>query len=176
MDKEYLTVKEYAEIKGCSTQYVYRILQTKLQPFVVVINGQRFIKASIFDTEEANQPTNETNQTNQVAQEKIKPSSFADYDEMKRINKRNEEIIDDLRAQLKDKDIQLQQMNEKIVSLFETNQRLTENNQQLQLNYQYLLGDGKINKYEEVNVEGAGAEEIESDRPKKRGFLSRFFK
>ena len=37
MEKEYLTVKEYAEIKGCSSQYVYRLLQTKLQPFVVLV-------------------------------------------------------------------------------------------------------------------------------------------
>ena len=176
MEKELLTVKEYAELKGCSTQYVYRILKTKLQPFVVVINGQNYIKSSVFNADEAPKPTNQTNQTNQVERENFKPSSLADNDEMKRINKRNEEIIDDLRAQLKDKDLQLKQMNEKIVSLFETNQRLTENNQQLQLNYQYLLGDGKIKNYEEVNVESADAEEIQTDRQKKRGFLSRFFK
>lgn len=176
MEKEYLSVKEYAEIKGCSTQYVYRILQTKLQPYVVVVEGKKCLKIEVLDKEETNQPTNSTNQTNQVANEGFKSSSSSNFEEMKRINERNENLIDDLRAQLKEKDAQLSQLNEKVISLFETNQRLMENNQQLQLNYQLLLGDGKIKQYEEVNVEGASAEEIVEEEPKRKGFFSRFFK
>lgn len=176
MDKELLTVKEYAEIKGCSTQYVYRILQTKLQPFVVVVNGQKYIKSSVFNAEEEKQPTNETNQTNQVSQSNFKSSSFTEYEELKRVLKRNEELVDSLREEIKNKDTQLAQLNDKIISLFETNQRLMENNQQLQLNYQLLLGDGKTKPYEEVNVESAGAEEIVEEQPKKKGFFSRIFK
>ena len=176
MEKEYLSVKEYAEIKGCSTQYVYRILQTKLQPYVIVVEGKKCLKIEVLDREETNQPTNSTNQTNQVANEGFKSSSSINFEEMKRINERNENLIDDLRAQLKEKDAQLSQLNEKVISLFETNQRLMENNQQLQLNYQLLLGDGKIKQYEEVNVEGASAEEIVEEEPKRKGFFSRFFK
>lgn len=176
MEKEYLSVKEYAEIKGCSTQYVYRILQTKLQPYVIVVEGKKCLKIEVLDREETNQPTNSTNQTNQVANEGFKSSSSSNFEEMKRINERNENLIDDLRAQLKEKDAQLSQLNEKVISLFETNQRLMENNQQLQLNYQLLLGDGKIKQYEEVNVEGASAEEVVEEEPKRKGFFSRFFK
>lgn len=175
MEKDYLSVKEYAEIKGCSTQYVYRILQTKLQPYVIVVEGKKCLKIEVLDREETNQPTNATNQTNQVANESLKSSSLSNFEEMKRINERNETLIDDLRAQLKEKDAQLSQLNEKVISLFETNQRLMENNQQLQLNYQLLLGDGKIKQYEEVNVEGASAEEIVDEKPKKKGLFSKLF-
>ena len=176
MEKDFLTVKEYAEIKGCSTQYVYRILQTKLQPYVVVVEGKKCIKKEALDEGETNQPTNTTTQTNRVANKGVLPSSLSTFEEMKRINERNEKLIDDLRAQVKEKDLQLSQLNDKVISLFETNQRLMENNQQLQLNYQLLLGDGKVKPYEEVEVEGASAEEtIETDR-KRKGFFSRFFK
>ena len=176
MEKEFLTVKEYAEIKGCSTQYVYKLLQTKLQPFVEVVEGRKLINASVLDTDVANQPTNATNKHNQVANDVATPSSFEVEEELKRINKRNEDIIDDLRAQLKEKDAQIKEQSEHIVELSSKIAELFNNNQQLQLNYQLLLGDGKTKQYEEVNVEGASAEEIIEEEPKKKSFFSRFFK
>lgn len=176
MEKDFLTVKEYAEIKNCSTQYVYRILQTKLQPYVVMVEGRKCLKIDVLDIEETNQPTNETNQTNKVSSGKVATSSLSDYAEMKRINERNESIIDDLRAQLKEKDAQIKEQSEHIVELSSKIAELFNNNQQLQLNYQLLLGDGKINQYEEVNVESANAEEVVEEKPKKKGFFSRFFK
>ena len=33
MEKEYLTVKEFAAAAGCSTQYIYKILGTHLKPY-----------------------------------------------------------------------------------------------------------------------------------------------
>lgn len=176
MEKDFLTVKEYAEIKGCSTQYVYRLLQTKLQPFVVVVDGRKCLNSAVLDEEVANNSTNATNKFNQVANGSCNPSSLADEEELKRINMRNEQIIDDLRAQLKEKDAQIKNQSEHIINLSSQITELFKNNQQLQLNYQLLLNDGKDTQYEEVHVEGAGAEEIMEDEPKRKGFFSRFFK
>ena len=67
-----------------------------------------------------------------------------------------------------------------MISLFETNQRLLENNQSLQLNYQMLLSSGadKTSKVVKVDDDEEGApvqnEEVaeqEEAPPEKKGFL-----
>ena len=181
MSSDYITVKEYATIKGCSTQYVYKLLATKLVDYVEIVNGKKCLKISVLDADFSKSPTNSKSEVaNQVDNQVATTSSSAFEEELKRINARNESLIDDLRNEIKEKDAQLSQMNEKLVSLFETNQRLMENNQRLQLNYQMLLGDGKnIQTDEEVEVQGARVEEetetVPEEKPKKKGFLSWLF-
>ena len=186
MEKEYLTVKQFAEMRAVSTQYVYKLLQTKLQPYVVMVDGKKCIDIKALEVFSKNDATNfATNDATNFATKVANPSASSIEEELKRINARNEDLIDDLRAEIKAKDAQLQQMNEKIVSLFETNQRLMENNQKLQLNYQMLLGDGKdIEVDAEVNEQDTRAEvepeeekevKKEPEQPKKRGFFSRLF-
>ena len=174
--KDYYTIKEYAEIKGCTSQYIYRIAHTKLKPYVIEVEGKLCIKKEALE-EISNQSTNkETNQPTTVESGTDKASSFTYEEEIRRINKRNEEIIDELREQIKDRDARLKEQTEQIISLSSQITELFRNNQQLQLNYQLLLSDNTNKNYEEVNVEGAGAEEvIENDR-KRKGFFSRFFK
>ena len=190
MDKEYYTIKEYAELKGVSVQSVYKKLNGTFKPYVEVVEGRKVLKREVLEKTFSTKPstlnlnveqpfsteglTSSENDSSPCT-DKDSPSASTQA-EIMRINKRNEDLIDDLRAQLKEKDAQLSQLNEKVISLFETNQRLMENNQQLQLNYQLLLGDGKIKQYEEVNVEGASAEEVVEEEPKRKGFFSRFFK
>lgn len=182
MEKEYLTVKEFARERSCSTQYVYRLLQTKLQPYVVVVDGKKLINSKAFEVFEETDATNqETNFATKFATKVASPSPSTIDKELLRINARNEELIDSLREEIKAKDAQLSQLNEKIISLFETNQRLMENNQSLQLNYQLLLGDAKnidLRK-EEENEKVAPAreddEELPEEEPKKKGFFSRLF-
>ena len=186
MSKNYLTVKEFAEERSCSTQYVYKLLQTKLQPYVVMVEGKKCIDIKALEVFSETDATNHaTNFATNFATEFATPSASNIDEELKRINARNEDLIDDLRAQIKEKDAQIQQMNEKLINLFETNQRLMENNQKLQLNYQMLLGDGKnIEVDAEVNEQESRAgveleEEIEvkkePEQAKKRGFFSRLF-
>lgn len=174
--KDFYTIKEYAEIKGCSSQYVYRIAHTKLKPYIIEVEGKMCIKREALE-EISNHSTNkETNQPTEVGSSEGKASSFTYEEEIRRINKRNEEIIDQLRADIKDRDARIKEQTEQIISLSSQITELFRNNQQLQLNYQLLLSDNTNKNYEEVNVEGAGAEEvIETDR-KRKGFFSRFFK
>ena len=180
MEKDYLTVKEYATLKGCSTQYVYKLLQTKLNNYVEVVNGKKCLKISVLDEDVDSVATEVANQVdNQVCNQVASPSASADEEELKRINRRNEDIIDELRAQVKEKDAQIQKQNDQIVELSNRITELFENNQKLQLNYQYLLGDIKEKEVAEVNAEGARAQEepetVPEEEPKKKGFFSRFF-
>lgn len=176
MNKDYLTVKEYAEKCSCSTQYVYKLLQTKLQPFVVLVDGKKCIDIKALEefpkTDATNQPTNfATEVANSSA-------SSENAEELKRINKRNEDIIDDLRAQLKEKDNQIKKQNDHIVELSNKMAELFENNQKLQLNYQLLLGDPKEkdNEIIEVDTESAPAREEIKEEPLKKGFFKRLFR
>ena len=184
MEKDYLTVKEYATLKGCSTQYVYKLLQTKLNDYVVVVNGKKCLKISVLDEGVESVATKVANQVDNQVVNQVANNSTSDFEiELKRINERNENIIDELRAEIKEKDLQIKEMNEKIISLFETNQRLLENNQSLQLNYQILLGNttDKINDIvdAEENEQGARAQNETSIEPEvketKKGFWKRLF-
>ena len=192
MDKEYLTVKEFARERKCSTQYVYRLLQTKLQPYVVVVEGKKLISAKAFEVfEETNATNQETNFATKFATEVERPSTSTEKNdspststiekELIRINARNEELIDSLREEIKAKDAQLSQLNEKVISLFETNQRLMENNQKLQLNYQMLLSDKSNIDIDDVEVDAESARVVEEpenapeEPPKKKGLFSKLF-
>lgn len=184
MEKEYLTVKEFARARSCSTQYVYRLLQTKLQPYVVEVDGKKLISAKAFEVfEETNATNQETNFATNFATNVERPSSSTIEEELKRINARNESIIDNLQEQIKAKDAELSKLNDKIISLFETNQRLMENNQQLQLHYQMLLGEPKEKQYVDADEVNANDEEgpkekpekEPEEKPKKKGFLNWLF-
>lgn len=175
MDKDYLTIKEYADLQGVSYHAIYKKLNTTLLPYVKEVKGHKVLKIEVL--EDFVNPQNFTVKENLFngKEKNFNPSASSIEDELKRIIARNEELIDDLRAQIKEKDIQLQQTNDKVVALFETNQRLMENNQKLQLNYQFLLSDGKLqNDDAEVEIQDARVEETE-EKPKKKGFLSWLF-
>ena len=40
-EKEYITVSEYAEIKGISQQAVYKQLKNKLKPFLIMVESKK---------------------------------------------------------------------------------------------------------------------------------------
>ena len=46
MDKEYLSVKEFAEAAGVSYQTIYKQLNSRLEPYVTMIKGQKMIKTA----------------------------------------------------------------------------------------------------------------------------------
>ena len=170
MEKGYLTAKEYAEIKGCSTQYVYRLFATKLKPFVEVVEGRKVLRSEALGDLVANK------ETNQETNKKGSSSSSLNEEELIRINRRNEELIDELRSDIKEKDKQIIDMSNRLADIFEANQRLEERNQQLQMNYQLLLSDGKEHIYEEEYEQGAPAQDDIIEEPKKKGLFSRLFK
>ena len=187
MDKDYLTIREYADIKGVSYHAIYKKLNTTLLPYVKEVKGHKVLKKEVLDDFVNPQNFNVKENLFNVKEKKfnpsdegVEPSALGVEEELKRVNARNEELIDDLRAEIKAKDAQLQQMTEKIVDLFETNQRLMENNQKLQLNYQLLLGDGKNidvdAEVEEQDARGQEKPEIQpEEKKKKKGFLSWLF-
>lgn len=190
MKKDYLTIKEVAEKVGVSYQAVYKRLNSTLKDYVVKVEGRKLLKPEVLNEFNLTQSSTVKSTKNSTVEDDFKPSSL-DENEMKRINKRNEDIIDDLRSQIKEKDDQIKQQSEHIIELSGRITELFENNQKLQLNYQLLLGEGKIDQdIIEVDVEGARSkndpkdpiEEENIDDPGARedklhkGILSRLFR
>ena len=82
MDKEYLTIKELADLAGVSTQSVYKSLKGRLADYVTTVNGKRMIRAAALkevygktDPEEkAEEPKEESTEKQLIAilQEQLK--------------------------------------------------------------------------------------------------------
>ena len=76
-EKKYISVAEYAEMFGISTQAVYKRMKTHLQPFVVVIAKKKYIDISALELEPqpaTEQPCNQPNQpTNQPRNQPLQP-------------------------------------------------------------------------------------------------------
>ena len=184
MKNDLVSIKDFAKIKGCSTQYVYRIMKTTLQPYVVLVDGQKYLKIdALLDYKTDKSSKLETNKVSRNKSKEVKPSASEEFNELKRINKRYEQIIDDLRTQLKEKDAQIIDLSNKITEqalkiseLFEKNQTLFENNQKLQLNYQFLLTDDNNHSTDEIKKTSSIYEETEEEKPKPKGFFSKLFK
>lgn len=51
-NREYLTVSEYAEIKGISKQAVYQQLNKQLKDFLILVNGKKCVNISILTADE----------------------------------------------------------------------------------------------------------------------------
>ena len=55
MDKEkYISIKEYADLRGCSTSAVYKRLSTTLQPYVIMVDGKKMLKSEVLEVEDFN--------------------------------------------------------------------------------------------------------------------------
>ena len=200
MENEYLTISEYSKIMGVSYQATYKKLNGTLKPYVEVVNGRKVLKKSILNdafltpTSTLNLNANERSlndfersETQGSQRRDVGSPSASTQTEIERINRRNEEIIDDLRQQIKDKDIQIAEMSSKIANLSETHQRLVENNQTLQLRYQMLIEEKENKKdinlnaetveesVDDAEVDNSGAPTPEENKPEKKGFFQRLF-
>jgi len=179
-----LSIQEYADIQGVSYHAIYKRLNKNLLPYVEVVKGHKMLKKEVLEDKNLTSDFNVKNKENLTPQKNFNPSaSEENAEEIKRINRRNEDIIDELRAQLKEKDSQIQKQNDQIVDLSNKIAELFENNQKLQLNYQLLLGDMSSAQEEkknekdiiEVDAEGARVDDKIQDEPKKKSWFKRFF-
>lgn len=182
MNKEKLTIKEVADTVGVSYQAIYKRLNSTLKNYVVVENGRKLLKSEVLSEFDLTQSSTVKSTKSSTVKEDFKPSSSnnANEEELLKDKRRNEELIDDLRAQIKEKDEQIKNQSEHIIELSNRITELFDNNQKLQLNYQLLLGNGTEQNNEEVNikenVEGARPYEEVKKESTRKGFLKRLLR
>lgn len=150
-NKEYITIAEYAEIKGISKQAVYKQLNNKLKPFLIVVESKKHLKIEVLNEVEKQS-------LNQVKQPNEQPF--------------NNQIQPVLMAELEEKNKTIESLLRQVESLTEQNSKLTE----LLHNSQYLLAAEQKHKLsiEQETTATAPAEE-EQPTEKKKGLFS-FFK
>ena len=103
--KKYLSVSEYAEIKGISKQAVYKQLNNKLKPFLIVVESKKYIDLAVLSEEETQKLNNLEQPFEQPFNNPIQPL---------------------LENQLAEKDKVIQSLLKQIDSLQEQNKSLTE--------------------------------------------------
>ncbi len=59
MEHEFLTVREYAQLKNVTVQSVYKRLKTGLKDYVVEMDGKKYLKKSVLYAEEAEEQVKE---------------------------------------------------------------------------------------------------------------------
>ena len=120
-NNEYLSVKQFSERAGVSSQAVYKQLNNKLKKFKKVENGKTYVNIRGLSCFVA---TNSTNVVQPVEQLVVQPV---------------EQMIEVLKEQLKAKDEQIRALNEQLKAKDETLKnamRITENTQILLKNQQ----------------------------------------
>lgn len=148
MGKEYLTVAEYAEIKGISKQAVYKQLNNKLNNYVETVEGKKCLKISILE-------------------ENIQPHSTKVEQPIQPVSTEVEQPIQPVwEAQLKEKDKTIDSLLRQIEALQKQNDRLTD----LLQNSQMLLA---VEKQQLISAQEAKTEDTAEpiqQKPKKKLF------
>ena len=117
-DKQYLSVSEYAEIKGISKQAVYKQLNNKLKNFVVEVENQKYIDRAALTEEQKQKVEQPLNPKVEQVEQPFNPN-FQPLLE-KQIEEKDKQI-ERLFQQIEEKDKQI-----------ETLQNLLNQSQQLQ--------------------------------------------
>lgn len=149
MGKEYLTVAEYAEIKGISKQTVYNQLKKDLKDYLIVVEGKKCIKTEVFNLFQSN--------LNQKFEK-----DFQDF------QPKFETVESILKAQIEDKDRLIERLLEQADTLQAQNANLTEQIGKLTelLNNSQVLLAVEKNRYIEQ----------ETQKKEKKGILRLFRK
>lgn len=180
MDKErkYITIKEYADLKGVSVSAVYKRLKTTLQPYLEEVEGQKMLKIQLLNDEniKASSTVEEPYSTNtpqpSSTVEEAKGSFLEKQIEIK--DKQIEELQDQvklLQESNKSKDDFIQEQAKKLTDLLEQSNILLQNNQML-----LAKPEDKTASSEVVDVEAASVEVEKETKPEEKvGLLKRIF-
>lgn len=148
MGKEYLTIAEYAEIKGISKQAVYKQLNNKLKDYVEIVENKKCLKISVLE-------------------ENIQPHSTKVEQPIQPVSTEVEQPIQPVwEAQLKEKDKTIDSLLRQIEALQKQNDRLTD----LLQNSQMLLA---VEKQQLISAQEAKTEDTAEpiqQKPKKKLF------
>lgn len=179
--KDFLTVKEFAEMANKKPQTIYKQLDKRLKPYVKIDKGQKVISAEalkdFYGVEQPFQPNSTENQPkttdNQPNSTPIQPNSTAgeqpnstaETEEKARPDKENEQIealnrlIEIVQKQLEEKDKQLAVKDKQIADLSD---RLAEA-LQLTKGQQYITAADKTKELLEADTGRSGEGEIDLD-------------
>lgn len=189
----FISISEYAKLRGVSVAAVYKRLDGTLKPYTKTINGKKCISKRAFELDgiqqviEGFQPGLNTVETRQVQDKEEEAAAPADAALLK--------ALEALQNQLSEKDKQIERLQEETADLRrsaaekdkfiqEQSNRLSlllEQSQELQRNNQILLGAAQGVKpvpaeHQEAQAEEeAAAPEAPGEKKEKKGFFKWLF-
>lgn len=107
---EYITVSEYAKIKGVSVQSVYKQLNNRLKPFLIMVENKKCLKSTVLEELKNDNSTKVEQPFNNFSTEVLNQSLIETL-------QKNIEI---LQNQLEVKDEQIKQLNERLEQALQT--------------------------------------------------------
>ena len=52
--QKYITISDYAKLKGVSTTAIYKRLSTSLKPFLIMVEGKKCLKIEVLEEDRSN--------------------------------------------------------------------------------------------------------------------------
>ena len=132
---KYLTVSEYAKLKGISTTAVYKKLNGSLKPFQTVVNGKKCLLSTVLELDEkeiSNQVSNQFETVSNPATTATEKAIQALIEQLQEKDKQIERLqaeMEELRTTGAEKDRFIQEQATKLSLLLEQSQELQRNNQ-----------------------------------------------
>lgn len=172
--RDYLTIAEYAAIQGVSKQAVYQRLDGSLKPFLKVIKGQKVLDFAALPEEKKKELEQDSSQCSiqrliNVEQEKKIPTSPE--------NDNLTQILPILEQQLKEKDKQIERLQEEIKTLHTAAAEKDKHIQEQAAKLSELLEQAQeLNKNNQILIARTQEPPLLEDGERKQGFFSRLFK
>ena len=121
MSKDYIEIKQFAEIAGVSVQSIYKRLKKQnnpLQPYFKEVDGKKFLRRSallnVYGIEDPVVPLQRAIEEDQRPHEAEPEKKESPASEPKEKKDPTERLLDLLEQQLKEKDLQLQEKDKQI--------------------------------------------------------------
>lgn len=108
--QKYITISDYAKLKGVSTTAVYKRLSTSLKPFLIMVEGKKCLKIEVLEEDRSN------------GSQLLEPYSYKRVSNVGNNEKGQEndnfsQILTVLQTQLEEKDRQIERLQEEIKEL-----------------------------------------------------------
>ena len=172
--RNYLTIAEYAAIQGVSTTAVYKRLSTSLKPFLLMVGGQKCLDIRVLEEEQNKKESN--------GSERSKPKGFKPVHNVSNLgnhpkNDNLTQVLPILEQQLKEKDKQIERLQEEIKTLHTAAAEKDKHIQEQAAKLSELLEQAQeLNKNNQILIARTQEPPLLEDGERKQGFFSRLFK
>lgn len=166
MKKEYLSIKEYAEIRGSSTSAVYKRLDGSLQPYLEMVDGKKMLKIEVLK-KEGLEPS-----TTPPPQPSTTPPQLSTDNGNERLIRALEERIEELKEEIHRIEEKAKEDTLFLKQQIEIKDRQIEN-QQILIDQQQKLNAISLTQEEKILTEPTAESNIETT---KESIFSRFKK
>lgn len=176
--RDYLTIAEYAAIQGVSKQAVYQRLDGSLKPFLKVIKGQKVLDFAALPEEKKKELEQDSSQDS--SQDSIQRLINLEQQEIMPNVPGNDsliQILPILEQQLKEKDKQIERLQEEIKTLHTAAAEKDKHIQEQAAKLSELLEQAQeLNKNNQILIARTQEPPLLEDGERKKGFFSRLFK